>query len=203
MADVPAAGAATAGSGAAYLIDDDAGEAYQLGSATLQIGRDPVSHLIVLDPAVSRFHAEVRPTRAGYSVVSMGATGTRLNGEALTAPRPLAEGDRLAIGSTTVRFTRQRPAADVVVVPPPESDGDHVPRVSDPGALTRQATRLQRAVDPSSGPSGPGTPRSARSPSRSLARAPSPSRWRAPALLAVGAVVGLVLIAAIVLLARR
>ena len=46
----------------AFLVDDRAGEAYQIGRAPLGIGRDPVSHVIVLDPAVSRFHAEVRST---------------------------------------------------------------------------------------------------------------------------------------------
>jgi len=187
MADDRAAGAASA----AYLVDDDAGEAYQLGGVTLQIGRDPVSHLILLDPAVSRFHAEVRPTRGGYTLVSMGASGTLCNGEALRAPRPLAEGDRLAIGATTVRFTRQRPAPDVVIVPPPESDADHVPRASEPDSLTRKATRVVRAVDPSSGPSGPNAPPAGRRPRRPLL------------LVLVGAVLGFVLTAAIVLLTRR
>jgi pSer/pThr/pTyr-binding forkhead associated (FHA) protein len=187
MADDRAAGAASA----AYLVDDDAGEAYQLGDMTLQIGRDPVSHLILLDPAVSRFHAEVRPTRGGYTVVSMGASGTQCNGEALLAPRPLVEGDRLGIGATTVRFTRQRPAPDVVIVPPPETDADHVPRDSEPDSLTRKATRVVRAVDPTSGPSGPDAPSAAR-------------RRRRPILLVlVGAVLGFLVTAAIVLIARH
>jgi pSer/pThr/pTyr-binding forkhead associated (FHA) protein len=137
----------------AFLVDDRAGEAYQIGLAPLGIGRDPVSHVIVLDPAVSRFHAEVRSTTTGYTLVSMGATGTTLNGAAVTSPRLLTEGDAIVIGDTTFRFTRQRPAPDVVIVAPPEADEDHVP-ASSGDAVTRQPTIVNRVIDPND----PGVP---------------------------------------------
>jgi pSer/pThr/pTyr-binding forkhead associated (FHA) protein len=137
----------------AFLVDDRAGEAYQIGRAPLGIGRDPVSHVIVLDPAVSRFHAEVRSTTTGFTLVSMGATGTVLNGAPITSPHLLTEGDAIGIGDTTFRFTRQRPDPDVVIVAPPDEDEDHVPRAVD--ALTRQATRVNRAIDPEGGSLAP------------------------------------------------
>jgi pSer/pThr/pTyr-binding forkhead associated (FHA) protein len=136
----------------AFLVDDRAGEAYQIGRAPLGIGRDPVSAVIVLDPAVSRFHAEVRSTTTGFTLVSMGATGTMLNGLAVTSPRLLTEGDTIVIGDTTFRFTRQRPAPDVVIVEPPDPDEDHVPATAG-DAVTRQATRVNRVIE-----SDPGEP---------------------------------------------
>jgi pSer/pThr/pTyr-binding forkhead associated (FHA) protein len=142
----------------AFLVDDRAGEAYQIGRVPLGIGRDPVSHVIVLDPAVSRFHAEVRSTTTGFTLVSMGATGTLLNGAALTSPHLLTEGDAIGIGDTTFRFTRQRPDPDVVIVAPPETEEDHVPRSSGGDALSRQPTIVSRAIEPEPG-SDPTLPR--------------------------------------------
>jgi pSer/pThr/pTyr-binding forkhead associated (FHA) protein len=138
----------------AFLIDDRAGEAYQLGTAPLGIGRDPVSHVIVLDPAVSRFHAEVRSAGDGYTFTSMGATGSTLNGEKVAKPARLNEGDMIGIGDTVFRFTRQRPAPDVVVIDPPESD-DHVPRAESIEQATRQATMVVRTVEAADGPLPP------------------------------------------------
>jgi pSer/pThr/pTyr-binding forkhead associated (FHA) protein len=131
----------------AFLVDDRAGEAYQIGRAPLGIGRDPVSHVIVLDPAVSRFHAEVRSTTTGYTLVSMGATGTILNGAPLTSPHLLTEGDTVGIGEVTFRFTRQRPDPDVVIVAPPDADEDHVPRAASVDALSRQPTMVNRVIE--------------------------------------------------------
>jgi predicted component of type VI protein secretion system len=138
----------------AFLIDDRAGEAYQLGAAPLGIGRDPVSHIIVLDPSVSRFHAEVRSAGDGYTFTSMGATGSTLNGEKVAKPTRLNEGDMIGIGDTVFRFTRQRPAPDVVVIDPPEND-DHVPRADAIDQATRQATMVIRTVEPVDGPLPP------------------------------------------------
>jgi pSer/pThr/pTyr-binding forkhead associated (FHA) protein len=148
----------------AFLVDDRAGEAYQIGRAALGIGRDPVSHVIVLDPAVSRFHAEVRSTTTGHTLVSMGATGTILNGAPVTSPHMLAEGDIIGIGDVTFRFTRQRPDPDVVIVAPPDGDEDHVPRAAS-DALTRQPTVVNnRVIEPDPGLPDPTAKRRSRMP---------------------------------------
>jgi pSer/pThr/pTyr-binding forkhead associated (FHA) protein len=165
-----------------FLVDDRAGEAYQIGRAPLGIGRDPVSHVIVLDPAVSRFHAEVRSTTTGYTLVSMGATGTLLNGAPVTSPHLLTEGDTIGIGDTTFRFTRQRPDPDVVIVEPPDGDEDHVPRAGSVDALTRQPTMVNRAIEVATGAPDPTVRR----------------RLPAPVLVAISA--GLVLVAALILI---
>jgi pSer/pThr/pTyr-binding forkhead associated (FHA) protein len=149
----------------AFLVDDRAGEAYEIGRGPLGIGRDPVSHVIVLDPAVSRFHAEVRSTTTGFTLISMGATGTMLNGKPVTSPRLLTEGDAIGIGDHTFRFTRQRPTADdIVVVEPPDVDEDHVPSAAASDAVTRLPTMVNRTIEPDADAPLIGTGGSGRSP---------------------------------------
>jgi FhaA, N-terminal domain/FHA domain len=102
----------------AYLILPD-GTKRELGTRPLTIGRLPDCQLVLADPNVSRYHAEVRPvTGSGpgasnndavrdYEVSDMGSTnGTKVNGIPLTAARALHEGDQITLGATTIRFER-------------------------------------------------------------------------------------------------
>lgn len=92
----------------AYLIDEKSRTAYELSRRSVSIGRDAGSVVVVKDPQVSRFHADIR-TEAGAQVLySMGSAGTRVNGHGVAAPRVLEEGDRIEIGSTTLVFTRNQ-----------------------------------------------------------------------------------------------
>jgi diguanylate cyclase (GGDEF)-like protein len=72
------------------------------------LGRDLDVELPLRDVGISRRHAMVEKDVLGRYVVSdLGSTnGTRVNGETLTAPRPLDEGDKVIVGSTVLRFTR-------------------------------------------------------------------------------------------------
>ena len=57
------------------------------------------------DPDVSRRHAVVRALDGGLAVEDLGSTnGTFVNGEQLHGTRPLASGDLVAIGQTTLRY---------------------------------------------------------------------------------------------------
>jgi pSer/pThr/pTyr-binding forkhead associated (FHA) protein len=47
---------------------------------------------------------------ASWSVVDLGSTnGTELNGERITGETPLAHGDRITVGGTTIVFGRTLP----------------------------------------------------------------------------------------------
>jgi len=79
----------------------------------LFIGRESstlgASHQVVVDdPEVSRHHLEIRfdVTLGTSSVVDTSTNGTRLNGVRLqrAVPAPLADGDRLRLGSTEVQY---------------------------------------------------------------------------------------------------
>jgi hypothetical protein len=102
----------------ALLVLPD-GTRRELGARALTIGRLPDCDLVLADPNVSRYHAEVRPASgtaavgpnrpAGgdYEVSDMGSTnGTKVNGMPLTAARVLHEGDQITLGATTIRFER-------------------------------------------------------------------------------------------------
>jgi Protein of unknown function (DUF3662)/FHA domain len=91
------------------------GHRVDLGTKPLIVGRLPDSGLVLTDPNVSRYHAEIRlaldATRdlraPEYEVCDMGSTnGTRVNGIAITGAQVLQDGDSVTIGATTMRFER-------------------------------------------------------------------------------------------------
>lgn len=67
-------------------------------------GRLPDCTVILNDPNVSRHHAEIRPG-ATFMLVDLGSTnGTLLNGERISSPQPLNDGDVITMGQSHVRF---------------------------------------------------------------------------------------------------
>jgi hypothetical protein len=132
-ADAPATSTAPA---SAYLIDIRAGLAYALTDQAATIGRDPVNQVVIRDPAVSRFHAEIRPTAdgLGFAIRSMGAGGSSINGVLVgSSARTLAEGDLVRIAGTTLRFTTQPPPPILRVIG--KGDGHAGPRMRPSGAM--------------------------------------------------------------------
>jgi cytochrome P450 / NADPH-cytochrome P450 reductase len=79
----------------------------QLPVATLRIGRAPDNDIVVSDPDVSRYHAELRNVAGAYRIVDLGSVnGTFANGQRVTAAE-LADGDFVGIGSATFRLVGQ------------------------------------------------------------------------------------------------
>lgn len=87
------------------LVDERTGAAHPLNRRSSGIGRDGSNAIVVADPTVSRFHAEVRREAGGFALNAMGAAGAKVNGQALDGARLLAEGDLVEIGSAAWRFT--------------------------------------------------------------------------------------------------
>ena len=70
-----------------------------LGSGTLTIGRDPANDVVLDDPNVSRFHAEVRPSNGASQVRDLGSrNGTRVDREFIKGPAPVQPGAEIGIG---------------------------------------------------------------------------------------------------------
>lgn len=68
------------------------------------IGRLPDCEVVLKDRGASRRHAQVRVKDGGFVLTDLGSTnGTRLNGEVVQS-RPLADGDRITIGTTIIEF---------------------------------------------------------------------------------------------------
>lgn len=84
-----------------------------LGGGTVVIGRDEGLFLQIDDEQVSRKHMKIScdPARDGYSVTDLNSSnGTTLNGRPLgAAPAPLAEGDTISLGGTSLLFTATTP----------------------------------------------------------------------------------------------
>jgi predicted component of type VI protein secretion system len=184
LASADGAPAATAApTAAAYLIDIRGGLAYALDGETVTIGRDPMNQIVVKDPAVSRFHAEVRttPDKRAFTVRSMGAAGSSVNGVLVGGnPRQLAEGDLVRIAGTTLRFTTQTPPAVMRIV----TRGD-LPAT---GLRSRQSGALQSAVEaPTLGGRDPG----------SASSAGSRGTWVTAALVTTGALLAVLILRAL------
>jgi ABC-type multidrug transport system ATPase subunit/pSer/pThr/pTyr-binding forkhead associated (FHA) protein/ABC-type multidrug transport system permease subunit len=70
----------------------------------LTLGRDPRNDLVLTDPSVSRFHAELRRELGEAIVRDLGSSnGTRLDGESVRSA-PLAVGSEIGIGSHKLIF---------------------------------------------------------------------------------------------------
>jgi hypothetical protein len=88
----------------AVLVRPD-GQREPLPARGATIGRSRDCDIVVDDPGVSRRHAAVRHGADGWLVEDLGSTnGSAVNGVPLEGARVLAGGDRIELGSTTLRF---------------------------------------------------------------------------------------------------
>jgi hypothetical protein len=72
----------------------------------IRIGRQSDNDLVVVDPGVSRHHAEVINENGSCTLHDLGSTnGTYVNGSVVTE-HALRDGDRISLGSTVVEFRR-------------------------------------------------------------------------------------------------
>jgi predicted component of type VI protein secretion system len=99
----------------AFLVNDGERVAFPVRRRTTSIGRDAASHIVVRDPTVSRFHADVRAEAGQHVLYSMGSAGTTINGVRVSGPQLLAEADEIAVGSTQLRYTREPVASTIRV----------------------------------------------------------------------------------------
>jgi hypothetical protein len=109
---------------------DGAEEGYRLRShRPFTIGRDPGNDIILRDPKVSRYHAEIVFEHGFFVLHDLASTsGTYLNGRRVRVA-PLTHGCRLRLGSTHGRFSKELPtenAAGAVPEPFEQPDDDYM-----------------------------------------------------------------------------
>ena len=69
------------------------------------LGRSRDCDVVLADTNVSRRHAEIRPSQAGWTVADLGSTnGIRVNGRPASGAVALVSGDRLELGTVPMTF---------------------------------------------------------------------------------------------------
>ncbi len=91
--------------GACQLRETSTGKTWRIATDSTVIGRDESqADLILEDSNVSRRHAELKRTPAGWQICDLGSTnGTRVNGMRVTE-QALTSGDALTMGLVTLSF---------------------------------------------------------------------------------------------------
>ncbi len=119
---------------APYLVYESERRAYPLSDGSFTIGRDADSSIVLREPTVSRVHAEIHPEGDEYKLHSTGSTVTRLNGQSVSTPVTLTDGDSIEVGSAAFTFRRGRLPLGVSIVDMASRSGH------DPDVLTRRVT---------------------------------------------------------------
>jgi dipeptidyl aminopeptidase/acylaminoacyl peptidase len=82
-----------------------AGRIVALPSQMVTVGRAPDNDVVVGDPATSGHHGRIEPRSGSFWMSDLGSTnGTLINGEPVIE-KQLSDGDLIAIGQNTIRFT--------------------------------------------------------------------------------------------------
>jgi hypothetical protein len=82
-----------------------AGRIVALPNQMISIGRAPDNDVVVGDPATSGHHGRIEVRGGSFWISDLGSTnGTLVNGEPVI-DRELSDGDQIAIGQNTIRFT--------------------------------------------------------------------------------------------------
>ena len=130
-------GVSAAEVGLAHIVETRSGVVHPLGDGSIGIGRDRTNAILMKDPTASRFHAEVRREAGGWVLHPHGSSGTAVNGRRVSTPERLADGDRIEIAHTEMRF---------VAGPPPNDAPRPAPTSSDDEDRGHRRTIVQSAV---------------------------------------------------------
>jgi len=76
-----------------------------VGADGAVLGRSRDCDIVLGDANVSRHHAEIRPAGEGWTIADLGSTnGVLVNGRRVRGAVPLAAGDQVELGTSTLRF---------------------------------------------------------------------------------------------------
>ncbi len=149
VAEKPASGAATTGTGGRLVSLTD-GREYAVEGGSLLIGREAGCDVVIDSKSVSRRHAEIVATPKGYLLIDSSTNGTFLNGEKIAGQHLLARADVLRCGDYEFRFY-----ADVLQEPEAAAVGqeDRAPAARPaPEPLQPAASEPAAPVEPTPGP---------------------------------------------------
>jgi pSer/pThr/pTyr-binding forkhead associated (FHA) protein len=82
-----------------------AGQVFALSKPMLTIGRDSGCDISISDASISRQHAQILRQEMGWYLQDLGSrNGTAINGQRLSAPQRLEDGDVLTVGALPLRY---------------------------------------------------------------------------------------------------
>lgn len=93
------------------------GREYTIGS-TLVFGREAGSEVVIESTQVSRHHAEIAASAAGYVLTDLSTNGTYVNGQRVQGNRTLARADMIRIADYEFRFYADAAPADATPAKP-------------------------------------------------------------------------------------
>ena len=94
-----------AGDGVVARLRDKIGRQYRLNGTTTRIGRSDDNDVVLDDKDVSRHHAVIVDTGTGFLITDLRSTnGVEVQGQRIRGSAPLADGDRVRIGSSKFTF---------------------------------------------------------------------------------------------------
>lgn len=92
------------------------GREYPLDAPVVTIGRRDENMIVIKDPTVSRRHAEIRREGEALVISDKGSTsGITVNGQLISGPQTLRDGDRIGIGSSAVFLIQVQPVEDETI----------------------------------------------------------------------------------------
>ena len=167
-----------AGIGGKLLLSGGAGagQVFALGKAILTIGRDSDCDVAIPDTSISRQHAQIIRQEMGWYIQDLGSrNGTAINGQRLSAPQRLEDGDVLTVGNIPLRYLADSPLEEAAA---PEAPITETPPASgeEPAAgemTTATPTQALPPKTPTVPLRGREHPRPLRLPTRPLEQAPS------------------------------
>lgn len=127
------------------LTGEDVGRTFALAEACTELGRGHEVAARLRDLAVSRRHARVLHHEEAFLLEDLDSpNGVYLNGQRLSAPTALKEGDVLELGRTLLRF--QAPVAEPPAEPPPPPGETESPAPAE--ATSEPETSLEPPPEP-------------------------------------------------------
>jgi two-component system response regulator GlrR len=86
------------------VVDDRDGEPFVFAAERIVVGADAVADLVVADPAMSKFHCEIRITEGAAVVRDLGSRNGTVVDRVPVIEAPLRDGALLTLGRTQLRF---------------------------------------------------------------------------------------------------
>jgi len=78
---------------------------YRFDKEAIALGRSPDSDIVIVDPGISRFHAEIRREGQRWTITDRGSqNGTLVNGRPVVGTEPLSSGDEITLGDAVACF---------------------------------------------------------------------------------------------------